>query len=172
MTGRITAGGAALLFVIALQVKDLPAAKRHSGSGAHLTDAAFASLRLAINDLSDTYGSHYPRGAKLLRRLDALEKSFRADDKTAARKLAALREEALLANPLLDFDKLILLKWRRGQLGLPVNHKCTLMNINGIHFTSRTILLQVPQIRVHSWFFSPDADDLIRRSLQRKQVGT
>ncbi len=38
--------------------------------------------------------------------------------------LKELQREALLSNPLLDFDKLLLLKRKRGQLGLPVNHKC------------------------------------------------
>ena len=35
-----------------------------------------------------------------------------------------IKLKALLLNPLLDFDQLVLLKRRRGQLGLPVNHKC------------------------------------------------
>ncbi len=42
----------------------------------------------------------------------------------AAGKLQALQSEALLGNPLLDFGKLLVLKRKRGQLGLPVNHKC------------------------------------------------
>jgi len=46
----------------------------------------------------------------------------------ATRQLAGefwkLRREALLDNPLLGFGQLLLLKRRRGQLGLPVNHKC------------------------------------------------
>jgi len=41
-----------------------------------------------------------------------------------AHDLNKLRYDALLSNPLLDFEKLLLLKRRRGQLGLPVNHKC------------------------------------------------
>ena len=30
----------------------------------------------------------------------------------------------MLSNPLIDFNRLLLLKRKRGQLGLPVNHKC------------------------------------------------
>ena len=35
-----------------------------------------------------------------------------------------LRGDALLANPLLDFGKLLVLKRKKGQLGLPTNHQC------------------------------------------------
>ncbi|MCX6616942.1 MAG: hypothetical protein NTZ98_12705, partial [Acidobacteria bacterium] len=82
------------------------------------------SLRMAITDLSRTYGSRYPRGAEFLRRLEGLEasrKEFLAaphagakqdDAKLLAlgRQLNELRYEALLANPLLDFDRLILVR--------------------------------------------------------------
>ena len=36
-------------------------------------------------------------------------------------KIEALRREALLANPLLDFDKLLLVRRREDQMGLPQN---------------------------------------------------
>ena len=98
----------------------------------------FESLRLAITDLIDTFGQRYPKGQEYLERLNNLEESseavlssFNRDNdsaKSAVLKLAAdlnkLRYDALLSNPLLDFDKLLLLKRKRGQLGLPVNHKC------------------------------------------------
>ena len=77
------------------------------------------SLRRAIVDLSKTYPKRYAKGSAYLARLDALEKA----DKMDAEKLAALANEALLANPLMDFDKLMIL--RRGlkakKLGLPQN---------------------------------------------------
>jgi len=84
----------------------------------------FESLRLAIGDLSTTFPDKYRRGPELLRRLEALRE--RADQGAAnvRQELARLRDEALLANPLLDFDRLILLKRKRGQLGLPTNHQC------------------------------------------------
>ncbi len=99
----------------------------------------FNSLRLAITDLTETFGQRYPKGQGYLERLDSLEElskvtlsSFNQKNnssaKTALSKLAhdlnKLRYDALLSNPLLDFKKLLLLKRRRGQLGLPVNHKC------------------------------------------------
>jgi len=56
--------------------------------------------------------------------LDRNSDSVRAELGRLARELPKLQYDALLANPLLDFDELILLKRKRGQLGLPVNHKC------------------------------------------------
>ena len=74
---------------------------------------SFDSLRLAIRDLIATFGDRYPNGKQYLARLDALDPS----DTEAVQQLA---QEALLANPLLDFDRLLLIK-RRGNLGLPQN---------------------------------------------------
>ncbi len=98
----------------------------------------FESLRLAIGDLTDTFGAEYPKGRQYLEHLEKLQKlsgavlvSFNKGDaftKANLLKLAddleKLRYDALLSNPLLDFDKLLLLKRKRGQFGLPVNHKC------------------------------------------------
>ncbi|MHC4207450.1 MAG: HzsA-related protein, partial [Planctomycetota bacterium] len=88
----------------------------------------FESLRLAINDLIETYGQNYPKGGKYLKQLSNLEKQSNDSSKenllTLAAELEKLRYDSLLSNPLLDFDKLLLLKRKRGQLGLPVNHKC------------------------------------------------
>jgi len=105
------------------------------------------ALRLAIQDLMATFGAKYPRGAEFLRRLETLEKEWRAADDTnsppglavrqssaafspdaplskrqrtaalqdanvevIAAQFTALQREALLANPLLDFDRVLLLK--------------------------------------------------------------
>jgi len=40
---------------------------------------------------------------------------------SVAERFDALQREALLANPLLDFDRLLILRRRAGQLGLPLN---------------------------------------------------
>ena len=61
-------------------------------------------MRLAITDLMETFGDRYPNGEGYLKRLEALAKQGDKD------RLAALGEEALLANPLLDFDKLLVIK--------------------------------------------------------------
>ncbi len=88
------------------------------------------ALRLAIGDLTNTFGDGYPRGAVYLKRLDELEAQLkRLQDKPSdelkdtKQALIALKREALLENPLLDFDELLLVQ--RGvkspNLGLPRN---------------------------------------------------
>jgi len=107
-----------------------PGAKKltdgHAGGAAEPNAAA---LRLAIQDLIETFKARYAQGAEFLRRLDALEEKREgagsATDvaKNVNTELASLQREALLANPLLDFDNLLLVK--RGEkspsLGLPQN---------------------------------------------------
>ncbi|HEY3323991.1 MAG TPA: SUMF1/EgtB/PvdO family nonheme iron enzyme [Planctomycetota bacterium] len=93
---------------------------------------SFQSLRLAVTDLNASFGEKYVKGAEYLKRVDDLEKTWlemTADGKKAdpakvgevSEKLAALQQEALLANPLLDFDKLLLIKRNAKNLGLPQN---------------------------------------------------
>lgn len=87
-------------------------------AGAATPDAgSAASLRAAIIDLKDRFGEKYPGGAGFLARLDALGPEPSAD------ALAALRREALLANPLLDIDKMLVVRRDAGSvgLGLPQN---------------------------------------------------
>jgi len=75
------------------------------------------SLRLAIEDLARTYGARYP-AAKFLARLKAVK---------TPEAFTTLQSEALKANPLLDFDKILLVKRplknaitaAGGALGLP-----------------------------------------------------
>jgi formylglycine-generating enzyme required for sulfatase activity len=91
----------------------------------------FTALRMAITDLTHTFGAAYPKGRQYLARLDSLERSLqRALDAAApndgalvplAEALLALRREALLANPLLDFDRLLLVKRRPFKDGKPGN---------------------------------------------------
>ncbi|HEY3323204.1 MAG TPA: SUMF1/EgtB/PvdO family nonheme iron enzyme [Planctomycetota bacterium] len=82
-----------------------------------------ASLRLAVRDLMDTHGARYPNGAKYLAQLDEIEKALQGKDKAPAQAaLATLQREALLANPLLDFGKLLLVKrGEKSPRGLPQN---------------------------------------------------
>jgi len=91
---------------------------------------ALAPLKLAIDDLTETFGARYPDGKKYRDRLAQIEKLRDAGlaggaagmDKLTrvGDEYAALQREALLANPLLDFDRLLLIK-RRGNLGMPQN---------------------------------------------------
>ncbi len=62
------------------------------------------AVRRAVEDMIATFGPRYAKGPEYLRRLADLEKAAAKDE------LAGLAREALLANPLLDFDKLLVLK--------------------------------------------------------------
>lgn len=76
------------------------------------------AVRLAIVDLSKTFGDQYPDGPKLLTELDGFEKRLEKLQKTSdenastvfAEKFEEFKRKALLANPLLDFEKLLLIK--------------------------------------------------------------
>ncbi|MCX6873691.1 MAG: discoidin domain-containing protein, partial [Verrucomicrobia bacterium] len=77
------------------------------------------ALRLAINDLLATFGERYPRGKEFLQRLDDLEAADGAPGNAIG--CEDLQRDALLANPLMNFDKLLLIKRGAGNLGLPQN---------------------------------------------------
>ncbi|MBN2294974.1 MAG: hypothetical protein JXM70_21275, partial [Pirellulales bacterium] len=95
------------------------------------------ALRLAIEDLIATFGSAYPDGPEYIKRLQVLEqkskqleasKSFGSDAWSKEREkydadLATLHREALMANPLLDFDRLLVVMRTNNSpaLGLPRN---------------------------------------------------
>ena len=90
------------------------------------------ALAMAIDDLDTTFGDRYPRGPEYRRRLQTLKKLHDAQaasgrsgdalDKAGA-EFRRLRREALLANPLLDFDRLLLVKRRASKMGLPMNYQ-------------------------------------------------
>ena len=78
------------------------------------------ALRRAIEDLTRHFPDTYAGGPALLERLEAFERGFpdilkglsECDDNAMviAEELLAFRRDALLANPLLDFDKLLLIR--------------------------------------------------------------
>ncbi len=88
----------------------------------------YRSLRRAIEDLIRTFGPRYAGGPPYLARLTAIRaaKDLPADRRD--RDFRALRREALLANPLLAIEGLLLIKrkWKdiRRDLGFPSNHEC------------------------------------------------
>ena len=91
----------------------------------------FPALRLAIQDMAKTFPDRCKNSDKLLSRVDECEKQLpevmaalgRGDDAVRASidKILALQAEALLANPLLDFDRLLLVKRNENAIGLPQN---------------------------------------------------
>jgi formylglycine-generating enzyme required for sulfatase activity len=95
------------------------------------------SLELAIRDLMTTFPDRYPRGKEFLERLATLERthaealrapsspgSTEAAQRLAdiARQFDELRREALFANPLVDFARLLVVKRGANHLGLPMNY--------------------------------------------------
>ena len=81
------------------------------------------SLRLAIEDLTTTFGARYPQGKAFAGRLSELEGRMAATggNQEFTDALAKLRSDALLANPLLDFERLLLVERDANKLGLPQN---------------------------------------------------
>jgi formylglycine-generating enzyme required for sulfatase activity len=78
-----------------------------------------AAVRRAVEDLLATFGNAYPQGREYLERLTALEQSGTLD----VARLAALQRDALLANPLLNFERLLLVRRvdRDGHAGMTPN---------------------------------------------------
>jgi len=107
---------------------DRPGARKLPKPPTPATDVKIAALRLAIRDLVATFGARYPKGPQYLKRLNVLEarrKGVPAGEtdrlSQVDKDMVTLRREALLANPLLDFDKLLLVRRGRSKLGLPRN---------------------------------------------------
>ncbi len=83
-------------------------------------DEMVHALRRAVEDLTRSFGARYPNGPAFLRRLTQVETTVAAARASAppdfarwhdaAQQFESLRSEALLANPLLDFDRLVLVK--------------------------------------------------------------
>ncbi|MEE8450696.1 MAG: SUMF1/EgtB/PvdO family nonheme iron enzyme [Thermoguttaceae bacterium] len=96
-------------------------------------EGAWTALRLAIVDLSETFGDRYPKAAESLARLKTLEASYEEEVEQDAKEdrdeqideivkqFEQLKTEALLANPLLDFDQLLLVGRSASNLALPTN---------------------------------------------------
>ena len=89
----------------------------------HVLDFDFDALRLAIEDLSSTFPKEYPQGAAWLAEMNRLKHDSQllcnAPDRdepwwkrigATEATLESLRQNALLANPLLQFEKLLLIK--------------------------------------------------------------
>jgi len=131
-------------------------------------DANIESLRLAVEDLVRTYGTRYPKGPGYLRQILELRETMAGAPKTpgqpgdaerlqkAVERFESLRREALLSNPLLDFDRLLLVKRKdrrqphqaaRSELRtVPFGDNDPIGLLNGfpINFQGNGVLRQVP----------------------------
>ena len=140
MTSRFRAWvlPACLLFVwLANSVLVAPPARAAQPLAQSLEQMDVTALRLAINDLTTTFGDRYRNGPAFLKRLEMCEQrlaeiraALRRGDHSADQKVPALvtdfrrlQQDALLANPLLDFDRLLLVKrdLKHAEQGLPQN---------------------------------------------------
>ena len=136
---------------------------------AKLKDLNFRAVRLAVEDMTKSFGKDYPKGPEYLRRLDAMEKAIveaaagKAGDKhiDVAQQFLALRQEALLANPLLKFDKLLLVKRNMKRLGLPQNWQgnCALPR-NGYDDAIVTLKMSDPGGRLDT-LYRPERDAFV-----------
>lgn len=116
--------------------------ERAPGVAPELEPRAIGSLRAAIEDLVRTFGERYPRGAEYLDRLSAIERDAVGGEAARWAAFESLRREALLANPLLEGMRLLVVKrkpsplmppkgqkgwWSRNpglDIGMPSNHEC------------------------------------------------
>ncbi len=99
--------GAAHLYFRVQEITKVARAKRSSRKRAPQhsgPDITVESLERAIVDLSKTYPTKYSKGPAFMARLTKLKETPDPE------KLKALAYEALLANPVLDFNKLLLIK--------------------------------------------------------------
>ena len=83
-----------------------------AGLAGEATTDEKAALRRAINDLSASFPGRYSRGGEFLARLDAVKNET---------EFKSLQHDALMSNPLLDFDKLLVVRRDAKNLGLPQN---------------------------------------------------
>lgn len=90
-----------------------------------------AALRRAIDDLTKTYGDKYKNGPAYLAAIDSFDKelpqikaSLESGDPAALKRVSeveSISRKALLENPALDFDKILLVKRRSSNLALAQN---------------------------------------------------
>ncbi|HQH51807.1 MAG TPA: SUMF1/EgtB/PvdO family nonheme iron enzyme [Candidatus Hydrogenedentes bacterium] len=110
-------------------------ARLAAGNAELLNRVNFEALQRAVADLTAAYPGEYADGEALVKRvaemdavagkarqaiLDAQPGAEAALGETAA-QATALQREALLANPLLHFERLLLVKRGEGNMGLPQN---------------------------------------------------
>ncbi len=89
------------------------------------------AMRLAIEDLTSSFPAEYVRGEAFLQKLVRYQKrvpqiqaALEQGNETAlseAEEVLAFQREVLLANPLIDFDRLLVVRRGAENLGLPSN---------------------------------------------------
>ena len=134
-----------------------------------VSPARWRALRMAIEDLAAEFPGGYPNANHYLKRLESLHSEQRGLPPDADRpvhdsvteRFEALKREALLANPLLDFDRLLMIRRRADRLGLPLNyHGNTDLPATGYDNTLVTLSPLSPDGRLET-VFTPQGDRFI-----------
>ena len=119
--------GAGLFAVLALAVGNVFAEDDWlAGNNNDYPVNTIESVRAAIEDMIDRFGDDYPDGEDYLDQLDALEAEPNHDDAWTA-KFDAFRRKALLANPLLNDMKLLVV--RADHIPAPGDNFLTMLNV-------------------------------------------
>ncbi len=118
------------------QVRELYHGSRRAAEALAAAEAfPWKALRLAAEDLVGTFGAEYAPGERSLEEISAQETRMNACVKQVEKgspqatarleelleEAARLQRETLLANPLLDFERLLLIRRKTNNLGLPAN---------------------------------------------------
>ena len=112
---------------------EYPPAVSHGEVG--ISPQRWQALRRAVDDLTRTFGRRYPKGDEYQRRLGVLQREHDRLSRSASPlgpaqrdrsadivcRFESLHADALLDNPLLDFDRLLLIRRKADDLGLPGN---------------------------------------------------
>jgi len=134
------------------------------------------ALRLAVEDLVKTFGNRYRRGQDYLKEIDEFERrvaeietALARGDNSAKGRIAGLiehfrrlQQEALLDNPLMDFENLMLIRRKAaGRLGLPQNWQGNCA-IGKTGYDNQIAVLSPPRPGGRlSTLFKPDNDEFV-----------
>ncbi len=90
-----------------------------------LADFNGDALKRGILDLSKSFPEEYTDGEKYLEQVDGILEDIKngGDIKKIIVSAKKLKREALLSNPLIDFDELLFIRRKKNKLGLPSNWK-------------------------------------------------
>ena len=110
-------------FSTARGVKPAKGAKKTAASSSNEWRIDPAAIRAAIEDLKTTFASDYPKADEYLKILADIEATIKDNKPTAeqTKALRALQTEALLANPLLKCQKLMLVRRNGPRMALSAN---------------------------------------------------
>ena len=159
---------------VGLATVSAAAAANAPGASSPADPVNLRALRLAVEDLTRTFPQAYAAGAEYLRAIAAFEKELptmerglaAGDESTRAawKRLEQLRAVALLANPLLDFDRLLLVKRDPRNLGLPQNWQGNCALARSGYDNEIAVLSPVRPDGKLTTFFKPDGSRFVGTS--------